>query len=258
MLLAYQTQLSQAADELAVANTALFEFAGVNRSDIVNNEVEAYLSEQANFLATRQSVTKVKTDVQSLLNYMEAQPENVPITFADQLSALALQLKSFSANNVVSLDLSADSLQSFSDISRDELTTTLNTLIEILNRELTLIDEHLVELEPQILNTQQELRRLNTEFEELTESRDLAAELHTALARQIGEELINSRSINEVARLASEATVPTIVSTPSKLVIGVLAGTMGMLVAAFVIILITWWRESDIMAAAEEQPQTTF
>ena len=45
-------------------------------------------------------------------------------------------------------------LQSFSDISRDELTTTLNTLIEILNRELTLIDEHLVELEPQILNTQ--------------------------------------------------------------------------------------------------------
>ena len=56
-------QLSQAADELAVANTALFEFAGVNRLDIVNKMLKRICPNRLTFLQ-RGRVSQSKTDVQ--------------------------------------------------------------------------------------------------------------------------------------------------------------------------------------------------
>jgi len=249
----FQEQVAQAGQALDDADAALVEFEARSQASTVDAQLESLRQAQADYLADQRAIAYIVQDIQGLRAQLVQQPGDRPVSLADDLTALLLQIKAFNLLQVEALDAQAStSIQlqissggSFSDKSPAEQVAFLDDLVDTLEAKSSKIDGRLAELEPQMLALQRRLQEIDAESERLTDARDLTSETHMTLARKLEEARIAAREENGVLQVGSYAAVPEKPMSPRKLLNTAVAGTLGLMLGVFGAFALEWWRTDE-------------
>lgn len=238
----FETQLNDVGQELETAEQALIDFQATNRAAIIENELAALQLTQANYLENQQSTLLLIQDVQSLREQIARQPGNGNVTFADQLTALLLQVKAFNAETETPLQLQLNTTEPVTWQNKNEQLGFLDNLIETLSTRSMEIDTSLADLEPKILVLQQQKQETETENNRVTRNFTLSEETYTALARKVEEERITSQDVSSGVKLASKSAVPENPVAPKRTLNTIVAGFLGLLLGAIAVLFFSWWK----------------
>lgn len=274
----FEAQLERAEAELEAAEQALIAFQARNRAAILQNQLNSYKQTQADYLADQRTIAYITQDIKGLQEQLAGQPADRPVSLADQLTSLFLQIEAFNpqtstpiqlqdtdengtpyrecyfnAQTFIPIDFNAqtsmpihlqvDSATALSERSLSEQIAFLDDLVRVLEEKSAEIDNRLAELEPQILALQQELQEVRTEEERLTRARDVARETYMTLARKAEEARIAAEDASGEVRLASRAAVPQKPASPRKLLNTAVAGALALMVGVFWAFFAEWWRQ---------------
>jgi len=240
----FEEQLAEAKLELETAEQALVDFQTRNRTSIIGNELVSLRQEHGDNLTQLRDIKFLFQDIRGLHDQMAEQTGNESITFADQLTSLLLQIKTFNAPNALQFQI--DSAVSLTTESREEQITFLENLITTLEKKSTQIDARLLELEPQILELQKEKQEIDTEGNRLNRDYEVFNETYNALARKVKEERITSQNTNSGVRLASKAVIPDEPASPRKLLNTLAASLLGFTFAVFGVFAKQWWTVKEV------------
>jgi uncharacterized protein involved in exopolysaccharide biosynthesis len=216
---------------------------------------------QADYLADQRAIAYIVQDIQGLRTQLAQQPGDRPVSLADGLTTLLLQIKAFNllqaeargAQASAPIQLQISSGGSFSDKNPAEQIAFLDDLVDTLEAKSSKIDGRLAELEPQVLALQQQLQEVDAESERLTSARDLTSETYKTLARKLEEARISAREENGVLQVGSYAAAPEKPVSPRKMLNTAVAGTLGLMLGVFGAFAAEWWRPDERTKETGEQ-----
>jgi tyrosine-protein kinase Etk/Wzc len=249
----FEAQVAQAETALNQADAALIEFEARSQGNIVGAQLESLLQAQADYLADQRAIAYVVQDIEGLRDQLAQQPDDRPISLADDLTALLLQIKAFNLLQVKALDsqasapiqLQVNSAESLSDKSPAEQIAFLDNLATVLAAKSSEIDGRLAELEPQTLALQEQLQEVTAEGERLTNARDLSSETYLTLVRKLEEARISAQEENGVLQVGSYAAIPEKSVSPRKLLNTAVAGALGLMLGVFAAFALHWLRGDE-------------
>lgn len=240
----FEEQLLVTEVELRAAEEALVAFQAVNRMDIISNTLAVYANTQAEYLVGQRRHNQLMQQVQELRDQLAVSGNTQPVTLADQLTALSLQLQTFGVETAVPLQLQVNEGAILTGAGRNEQLAFLDNLLAALTTQVGQTEAELAALEPTILELQQQRQSAETEHNRLIRNRFVAEETYMALAHKVEEERITSQDRNSGVRLASEAAVPTKPESKHRLLNTAVAGLLAFLILVAAILFSEWWRIS--------------
>jgi uncharacterized protein involved in exopolysaccharide biosynthesis len=246
----FEEQFVQARKALDEADQALIEFEARSQVGVVNAELESLNQAQIDYLASQRMISYLVEDIQGLRELANqrlqaGQPAGGSASLADDLTALLLQIKAFNAldaGDEAAIQIQIDSSESLSDRSPAEQVAFLDSLAGALQDRSAEIDERLAELEPQILETQEERQALTVESERLLQAQELAVETYETLSRKVDEARILAQEEYRMFLVGSEAEIPEYPVGPNKKLNTLVGGMLGLLVGVVLAVLIEFWR----------------
>lgn len=241
----FEEQLKRAEAELKAAEEALISFQAQNRAAILQNQLDSYQQAQADYLADQRAIAYITQDIKGLKEQLTGEPIDQPMSLADQLTSLFLQIKAFNAQTATPIQLQVDSAAALSEKSLSEQIAFLDDLVNTLEEKSAEIDERLAELEPQILTLQEQLEEARAEEDRLVRARDVAKETYMALARKVEEARIAAEDNTGGVQLASRAAVPQKPASPRKLLNTAVAGALGLMLGVFGAFVKEWWEQGE-------------
>jgi succinoglycan biosynthesis transport protein ExoP len=249
----FEEQVAQAEQALDGADAALIEFEAHNQATIVSAQLSSLRQTQYDYLADQRAIAYIAQDIQGLRAQLVQQPGDRPVSLADDLTALLLQIKAFNllqaeargAQASAPIQLQVDSAVSFSDKSPAEQVAFLDNLVDTLEAKSSEIEGRLAELEPQMLALQRRLQEIQAESERLTSARGLVNETYKTLARKLEEARIAAREENGVLQVGSYAAVPEKPVSPRKMLNTAVAGVLGLMLGVFGAFALEWWRADE-------------
>lgn len=238
----YETQLNQANELVEQKNNELIEFQSINRTGIISNTLEFKQSNLVNYLTQQEDISSLRSSIDTIKARIESQDNSREITYADQLIYLRLLQRSIgdTSNSIILFDTSEELVTSDSG----EFLALIDNLQTNLDTRIVQLEEQINELEPEILNLQQEQRVLLTQEAQLLSELDLARELSTSLTLKFQQERLTSSNDNGVFRLVSQANIPE-VTNPLRLEIAVILGAIIGGILGIVIVLINTYLKSS-------------
>lgn len=247
-ILYFEEQLSNAEDKLHLTEEALTEFQRSNRSLVITNTLSIQLQNYSDYLLEQQSITLLIQNTQALQELVDKSPNNQEVSYADQLTALTLQLRAFETDlTTFPLFFQINTNSPLTAENVNEQVIELNNLIAILENKLAQNETFIAELEPKIFKSQEELQQLETLENQLNLDYQVAQDTYTILARKVEEERISSNDTKSGAKLVSRAIIPESPSR-SQLPFLLLIGGIGSLIfASFIIYFIQWWHNEPIL-----------
>lgn len=240
-ILLIEDQLEQATSNLTVAEQALVDFQSRDNSLTLQNQLTTLLETQLYLLSQQQELAALQEDVAALRTQIAAQSGNT-VNLADQITALALQLKAFGLESALPLQLQTDTTTSLTAVSRTEQIAALDGMLGTLDRRTANIENQLATLGPQLLNLQEEKSTIEAEREQLVRTQALADETYIALSRRLLEERLTSQDARGGIKLISLASVPELSLGRNRIRNTVLGGMTGFVLACMVILMWQWWR----------------
>ena len=237
----FEAQLAQASADLESAEDALIEFQAVNRLTVIENTLSSHEEIQTAYLSAQRQVEFLLQDVQSLHDQISQSVSN-STTFADQLTALNLQLRAFNAESAAPLQLQVNAAESLTAESRQAQLTFLEDLIAGLEARTADVEQRLAALEPEVLELQQAKQEAETESSRLLRNRDVANETHAALTRRVIEERISAEDEHSGVRLVSKSAVPQDPAGLGRIASAVAGGILGLAFSVLFIVVSVWWR----------------
>jgi uncharacterized protein involved in exopolysaccharide biosynthesis len=223
----------------------LIAFQARDRASIVGAQLNSYRQTQADYLADQRTIAYLIQDIEGLRDQLAQQPDDQPASLADDLTTLFLQVKAFNAQASAPIELQVNSAESLSQKSRSEQVAFLTDLVETLEAKSAAIEERLADLEPKILELQEELQTIRTEEERLKRAQTLAQETYMTVSRKLEEARIAAQEENGVLQVGSRAAVPENPAGPSKKLNTAVAGALGLMVGVFGVFAWEWWQEDD-------------
>ncbi len=244
-----EEQVSQAEKEVEEANAAVIDFEAQNQAAILQAELDSYKRAQTDYLNTQRNIAYLTQDIQGLREQLAARPANEPVSLADSLTALFLQIKAYNVHNAVPIQLQVDDGSALSDLSTEEQVAFLDDLVDTLEEKSSEIDTHLAELEPQILALQKQIEEIKAEKLRLDGARDLASEAHLVLTRKLAEARVAAQEENGILHVISYAYPPGRPSGPQTLQNTFLAGLVGGMLGVGVVFFLEYWKQTAPAAA---------
>ncbi len=240
----FEEQLVNANDALNAAEANLIEFQSVNRASIISNELAFYNQTQVDYLNYKQSLFLLKEDAENLLSQLMRQTGSGPGNFAEQLTALNLQLSVYNAQVSDLTQLEINAAEQFVGATRQEYIDFLNSLISIIEVKQFAIDASLDELDPKILSYQQQLEEALSESRRLYRNRDAAEEAYIAIVRKVEEERISvAQQQYDGLMLVSKSTPPQKSLNAGRILYAFTGGVVGFLFTVLAILGYEWWRK---------------
>jgi polysaccharide biosynthesis transport protein len=241
----FEGQLALAAQDLDAAQQAMIAFQGQNRSVILETQLLSYAEAQAAYLARRQALNLLLEDVNGLKRQLAAQPGSQPVTAANQLTALLLQLKAFDVGETALLQLQLDGQSTGAPLSAGEQQAALEGLADVLAETAVQINQELANLEPQTLQAQAELQQLTAAQDRLQRDLTIAQETYTTLSRKLEEARLTTEGVGSEVQLASYAAVPERPVERRRLVIITLSFILFGALSSSIVIGSEWWRNNQ-------------
>ena len=243
-LVFFEEQLEQAREALNEADSDLVEFQARNQTNIVSARLNSLRNAQNESLDQQRSIGYLIRDIDSLREQLTEQPDDQPLSTADYLTALLLQVKAFNLQGSAPIELQLGSGESLSGKSPADQIAFLDNLRDVLEAKSSEIDAYLAELEPQILTTQQKAEEYGLEQDRLARARDLARETYLVLARKVDEARIAAQEANKLFRVGSYARVPRVPMPRQRIFKTAAAGMLGLLVGVCGAFFVEFWRRS--------------
>jgi uncharacterized protein involved in exopolysaccharide biosynthesis len=248
----FEKQVALAAQHLADADAALIEFEARNQSGIVTAQLESWQQAQVDYLGNQRLISYLTQDIQGLRDQLAQQEEGMPLSLADDLSALLLQIMAFNTQVAIPdaqttsapIVVQIDAAESLSTKSPAEQVAFLDELKVTLQAKSAEIDAQLVELEPQILKLQSQLQEISTEHDGLIRAQELAGETYLTLARKLDEANIAAQEQHGTFRVGSYAAVPERPVAPRRLFNTAVAGMLGLIVGVVLAFALDYWRKT--------------
>lgn len=204
----FEDQLASAADNLEDAQRAMTAFQRENRSMILETKLLSYAVIQTDYLTRQQNLISLSGDIAGLQRQLAMQPDDQPVTKADQVTALLLQLKAFDAGEAVMLQVQSDRREDESPMSVAEQRALLESLADVLTEMTANIEGQLAGLELQVLQAQAELQQAAATYDRLERDLMVAQETYTTLSHRLEEARLTAEGVGSEAQLASYAAVP--------------------------------------------------
>lgn len=239
----FESQLNEAQVELSAAEDALVEYQAINRTQIISNTLAAHMAAQVSLLNQQQQIDLLQQNVQHLHDQLTEGAASSPITLADQLTALSLQLAVFEADTAVPI-LQVDASSILTSENRTEQISLLESLLTTLATQENQLSHELATVEPLILELQQERQTATTQFNKLQRDQLVAEETYLALARKVEEERITSQDTSSGVTLASQAAVPVEPMSSGRLLFTAVAALFGLTIGSIVVISYTRLRNN--------------
>ncbi len=243
----FETQLVEAESVLTDAEEALIEYQAINQQLLTANTLEALSQTQAELMNSKQTLARLEQDVGALRDQLEMSDGNAPVTIAEQLTALFLQMKAFNPTfteeTAVPIQLQLDSTTPLTHQSREEQIAFLDNLVVTIRVQTNHVETELAGLEPQLLQLQQQKQEAETKYNRLLRDQAVAEETYIALAHKVEEERITSAGTNNGVRLASETAVPEVAVNRQRLLVAIIAGFIGTLIVSVLIMALAWWHD---------------
>jgi uncharacterized protein involved in exopolysaccharide biosynthesis len=241
----FEDQLLVASQDLQQAEQDLIDFQARDRSMLLDNELIALQQTQADQLAKRRQIALLLQDAESLHEQLTDASDRKDTPSAEQIALVLLQLRTF--GGVPSADITTPwqlqlNVDQLSGMDQQDQIAFLSGLQNTLAAQVKQINEHLAELEPQILAAQQVKQEAVAEGTRLNRNLTVAEETYTALAHKVEEGKITSQSTGSGVRLASRSAVPEAPSGRGTLFILAVAMLLGIFLSVLVIIVVTWWQ----------------
>lgn len=240
----FEAQLAAVEIELKNTEEALVTFQAINRTEIISNTLAAYTDTQSEYLSAERRNGQLTQQVQELRNQLAASGNAQTVTWADQLTALSLQLQAFGAETAVPLQLQLNDDVALTSVNRSEQLALLDNLLATLSNQAGQIEVELVALEPRILELQQQQQQANIEHSRLLRHQVVTESAYMALAHKVEEQRITSQDTTSGLRLASEASVPGGPVPGGRLMNVVMAFTIILLLSIFVVLGTKWWGQT--------------
>lgn len=237
----FEEQLAAVETELRNAEEALVTFQAINRTEIISNTLAAYADTQSEYLTAQRRNGQLTQQVQELRDQLAASDNVQPVTWADQLTALSLQLQAFGAETAVPLQLQVSESAVLTTAGRSEQLALLDNLLATLSSQAGQIEAELAALEPGILELQQQQQQANTEYSRLLRHQVVTESAYMALAHKVEEQRITSQDVGSGVKLASEATVPVAPTEDSRFIIIALAFLVSAVLIMAIIVGHKWW-----------------
>jgi uncharacterized protein involved in exopolysaccharide biosynthesis len=204
----FDEQLAVTSADLHEAEQALIDFQKSNRLQILENELLSQSELQLNYLAYQRQLALLRNDIISLRSYIESNSAQ-STTLADQLTALALQLKAFDATLAIPNQFQINLESDVTTTDPAQQLELLANLQDTVDARLAQIVQELAEIEPRTLDIQTERAIALAENTRLTRDRDIVAETYLTLARKADQETIIAEDEGFGLRIANPASVPS-------------------------------------------------
>lgn len=175
---------------------------------VISSTLSSRQQQQSAHLSRQHQISELIADTHDLHSHLSGDDSSLPITFADQLTALSLQLRAYNAALQLPIQLQLDNSNSTSEATRSRQVASLENLIMALESRYEDLAQDISDLEPEILDLQGEFQEAQAEFSLLTLNRNIAQETYQSLARTVDEERITAEDMTRGIRLASRAAVP--------------------------------------------------
>jgi uncharacterized protein involved in exopolysaccharide biosynthesis len=238
-----EEQASLGAEALATAESQLVDFQARDQTAMIKVRLESLRQAQSDYLANQRSIATMVQDIQGLRTKLAGQPSNTPSSFADELTALLLQIKAFNAQTDAPIGLQIEpSAGSLSDRSLAEQIAFLDELVVTLQQKSAEIDRQLLEFAPQVLALQRDLQEATAEHDQLVRAQELARDKYLALARTLDESRIAAQEHGGLLQVISYAAIPETPISPRRLFNAAVAGLLGLMIGVFAIVLMNFWR----------------
>ena len=234
----FEAQAAEARSKLETAEQALIDYQAHNTINIVGAQLAAKQVALSGYYTTTQTIPLIIQDARSLRQQLMQQNGAAPVTLADELSALYLQVDTLNSRTAVPIQLQIGGGGSLASRTTGEQVAALDTLIKTLQDKLVEVQQQVATLQPDILALQKEQQAAQTDLDRLTRDRDVAHDTYLALTRKLDETRVAAQDTNGGVQLASLAAVPTEPVAPRKGLNTVLGGVLGLMVgvvAAFAV-----------------------
>ncbi len=252
----FETQATEAQNQLAKAEQALVDYQAQNPLNLVTAQLNSKQAEFASYLAANQTITLVIQDARSLQQQLAGQNVNGPSSLSDQLSALYMQVDALNSKANVPIQLQISGEGSLSNRTVGEQAALLGTLIKVLQDKSIEIQQQIKALEPDILALQKTQQAAQVELDRLTRERDVAKETYLTLTRKVNEADLAAQDSGGGVQLASEASLPIEPVSARKGLNAILGAVLGFVIGvicAFVIDARQTKSEGDVVKAASNE-----
>jgi uncharacterized protein involved in exopolysaccharide biosynthesis len=234
----FETQATEARSKLETAEQALIDYQSRNTINIVGAQLTAKQATLSGYYSAIQTIPLIVQDARSLQQQLLQQNGDAPVTLADELSALYLQVDALNSQIAVPIQLQVGSNGSLASRTTSEQAVLLDTLTKALQDKLAEIQRQVAALQPDILALQEEQQAAQTNLDRLTRDRDVARDTYLALTRKLDETRVAAQDTSGGVQLASQASLPTEPVSPRKGLNTMLGGFLGFVIGvicAFVI-----------------------
>jgi len=267
----FEARLAEADQSLARAEADLAAFQARSELSVLKARLSALQDDQKAYLAEQQAIARLMVDVEGLRKKVAAYPPDADVAVGDDLTALLLEIKAFSAQTTTSVQTTTSgqtttSVQTASPIQLQlggaevssskragDLQKSLASLSENLSAKSSATQARLGEITPQILKLQGQVQQLENESGRLTLARDLAKETYQTIARKAEEARIAAQASRGQVAIASQASPPSEPASSRRLLTVAVASVLGLLVGIIGAFGLEWWRR-EMRGEVLEQP----
>ncbi len=234
-------QFTQAKTERETAQQALVDFQGQNELLLLQAELSVTQTTYAQFLVTQADITQGLENVESLQTQISGLPLEAEMSFANELTALLLQIKVYDTDRLILINIDAQPLTSTQTVR--EMQTHLEQLSNVLIQREQQIALKLEPLQVKALELQSQISAAQITEEQLNQRYKIASDTYLTLARKLEETKIFNEVTTGSVRLASQAIVPLSPSGPNTLLNTLLAGVFGVFLSVSGIFGRSIWKE---------------
>lgn len=225
---------------------ALIKFQAANPEQILEERLAAQKSALASYLDAHRALGLVLLDAGAVQARLEARSPGASADLQDDLAILlitALSVGPVSGSTPLELQVVAQDI-SLLDESVEQQALYLGDLMVSLEQQRVGLEMEALGLEGEIYALQGRLAQSQEERGRLEQDRDLALEAYQALARKAQETRFVVQDEETVARVASQASVPSEPLGPRGGIIAAIAAAFGLVFGVFWAIASDWWRET--------------
>jgi len=237
---AFEQQLDQAAERRDAAEQAMIDFQSHNATAVLEAKIQDQKNALASYLGTQRAIERVVQDATNLRERLALQSGGNKASFADELSALMLEVNSLSSG--VSLQLQIQGGDALSDKTVSEQMAFLDNLVTTLADKKEELVASASEIQPELQALQQQLEMARTEEARLADERGIARDLYHSLSLKLEEARLARETDGREVQVAARAVPPAYPNSPRRMMMLGIAGVLGFMIGVFAAFTINFFR----------------
>ena len=256
-LAVYEQQLVSAQAALSTAEAELIAYQANNQASLLEAELNSQQAVMAEALGRAHQLSQLVNETQTLQTRLGALSATAPASLAEDLALLSIMTRVYGSPLVVAdgggsagqggtlpvLQLQMSAGQPLAGPTVADQRRLAEDLLVALTVRIQEVEEEANALEPTILVLQGELAQARGQEAQLGRERDVADSQYRTLATKIQEANIAAQESSNTVQVVSGAAVPTEPTGFGLLLSAVLAGAVGMLFLAVLVLFVDYWRK---------------